>query len=108
MSHELEKSVERYLVNEVKVIGGKCIKLLPTFENGIPDRLVLYEGLAVFVELKRKDRIPDKLQLVYHKNLLKVGFQTRIIDDRQQVDQLISELVHENRKRSIPTPEGRG
>ena len=50
----LEHKLEVKLVDAVKQIGGLCLKL--TNYKGIPDRLVLCNGKAVFVEMKQKGK----------------------------------------------------
>jgi len=87
-----ESPIERYLVAQVKKIGGKAIKLLPTYENGMPDRQVLYEGRSVFVELKATGKKPRALQVAFSKELAKVGFEVVVIDSKQGVDALVSGL----------------
>jgi hypothetical protein len=87
-----EKAIEDYLKKRVREIGGKCIKMLPTFESGIPDRQILYRGRAVFVELKKEGKEARPLQVVYMQELNKHGFETRVIDTKEQVDELINAL----------------
>ena len=87
-----EKAIEDYLKKRVREIGGKCIKMLPTFESGIPDRQILYKGRAVFVELKKEGKEARPLQVVYMQELNKHGFETRVIDTKEQIDQLIKAL----------------
>lgn len=87
-----ESPIERYLVAQVKKIGGKAIKMLPTYENGMPDRQVLYEGRAVFVELKATGKKPRALQVAFSKELAKVGFEVIVIDSKQGVDALVADL----------------
>lgn len=91
-----EKAIEDYLKKRVREIGGKCIKMLPTFESGIPDRQVLYKGRVIFVELKKADKEPRKLQAVFMKELNKNGFETRVIDCKEEVDNLIHDLQNGN------------
>jgi VRR_NUC domain-containing protein len=53
VKNALEKDVEAFLVRQVRARGWVTWKLAPT-EVGIPDRIVLVPGGAVwFVELKR-------------------------------------------------------
>lgn len=88
----LEKNVEAYLVKQVKAIGGKAIKMLPTFEAGIPDRCVLHNGRTVFVELKKPGAEPRPLQVNFMAELNKMNHETRVIDSYAGVDELIKEL----------------
>lgn len=89
-----EKQIETYLRKRVQDIGGRCIKMVPTYENGIPDRQVLYKGRTIFVELKKQGKDPSKLQAVFIKELEKNGFETRVIDGKDQVDELINNLLN--------------
>lgn len=97
-----ESSIERYLVTQTKKIGGKSVKMVPTFENGIPDRQILYQGRTIFVELKKEGEKPAKLQVAFMQELNKHGFETRVIDSKELVDQLIRDLIDENGKRPLP------
>lgn len=85
----LENRVEKALVSAVKSIGGKCIKMIPTYEAGIPDRLVLYKGRTIFVELKKEGQNPRKLQMLYMKELNDIGFETQVIDSVDEVKKFI-------------------
>ena len=51
-----ERQIEHKLCAEVKKFGGKCIKFVPTFAVGFPDRIVLLpDGQVHFIELKNSD-----------------------------------------------------
>ena len=90
---ESEKLTEAKLVKFVKEHGGKAIKLLSDYDNGLPDRLLLFpEGIAVFVETKSEGEKPRKLQLIRHKELRALGFTVLVIDKAEQIDQL-KELI---------------
>ena len=88
-----EKQIEQYLVKSIKQIGGMCIKMVPTYENGIPDRQVLYQGKSVFVELKAPGKKAAQLQVEYMKELEKAGFRTIVIDSKAGVDDFIHSLI---------------
>lgn len=89
---ETEKQVEKRLCDKVKELGGWTIKLLPFLVAGLPDRLVLLEGRAFFVELKapKKRSRPD--QLLVHRKLLSFGFIVAVLDSRAAVDRYIETL----------------
>lgn len=55
--------------------GFFCLKMaIPGF-NGMPDRMVLGPGpLIVFIEFKRKGKVPSKLQEKIHDKLVTWGF----------------------------------
>lgn len=88
----LEHVLEKKLVDAVKQIGGLCLKL--TNYKGIPDRMVLYNGKAVFVEMKQKGK-PLRMEQEMWKRLLEgKGFEHYLIDDAEGINALISFLTH--------------
>lgn len=92
----LEKRVEKRLVDGVKKLGGRCIKLVSQGNNGLPDRLVLLPGgRMVFVELKRpKGGRLSPVQVVQQKKLRSLGFEVRILSNIATVDSFIVEARH--------------
>lgn len=103
-----EREIEKYLREKIKEIGGRAIKMVPAFESGIPDRQILYQGRTVFVELKKAGKNPSAIQAVFMRELEKMGFETRVIDSKEKVNQLISFLTNENTEPTIQTPDARG
>lgn len=89
-----EKLLEKKLDRIVKELGGWTLKLLPTFVSGLPDRLVLYKGRALFVELKTTDKRARPDQLRIHKKLERLGFEVYVIDTSEGVDKFINRLIH--------------
>jgi hypothetical protein len=87
-----ESNIERLLVKEVKALGGKAVKMIPTYEAGIPDRLVLFKGNAIFVELKREGLKPKTLQLRYMEELNRMGFHTEVIDSVEKIKEFLNYL----------------
>jgi len=83
-----ESVIEKYLCAEIKRIGGIAVKL--TQPVGIPDRLVLINADAVFVELKTSRGRLSLLQLFWQKKLKKMGFQHYVIRSKAGVDAFIS------------------
>jgi hypothetical protein len=81
-----ESKIEKYLVDQVKALGGKAIKMIPTYENGIPDRLVLLYGKSYFIELKKEGENPDPLQVAYMNELERMGFRCFVIDNKPDID----------------------
>ncbi len=86
----LEKTIERYLVNNVKQMGGIAIKLNPIGFAGLPDRMVLLpNGIIFFVETKAPGKKPRPLQLSVHIKLIKLGFKVYVIDSKFQVKKVL-------------------
>lgn len=88
-----EKSVEQRLQEEVKKIGGKAYKLSAAVDAGMPDRLVCTPGgKAIFVETKRpKGGRLSHIQRYRHKELQLMGFDVRVINTGEAVEEFIAE-----------------
>ena len=89
---ESEKVLERNLNKEVKALGGGSIKLLSNFIRGLPDRLVLLNGRAYFVELKSEGKKPSPIQRAVHKKLEALGFPVSVIDTTEKLNNFINEI----------------
>ncbi len=87
-----ESTIESALRKGVEALGGKCLKMVPTYNNGIPDRLVLLDGVATFVELKKAGEKPRKLQIHFAKELQAVGFRTVTLDSIEGVAAFLEEI----------------
>jgi len=84
-----EKTIEQYLVQEVKKRNGLCIKLLGIV--GIPDRMVLLPvRIIVFIETKTAKGKLSPLQKWWEKSLKALGFDHLVIRSKQEVDHLLS------------------
>lgn len=92
MQIESEKLIEKKLTNEVKALGGWCLKLLSTHITGLPDRLCLFSGGRIlFVELKTTNKKPRKIQLFIHNKLRALGFRVEVVDTSEQIESIIRE-----------------
>ncbi len=88
----LEKNIEKIFKNKVEKIGGKAFKFSSPNNNGVPDRIVLYRGKCYFVELKRPNVKPRRLQKIVHEEFQKLGFKVYVIDSVEKVGDFISEI----------------
>lgn len=89
-----ENTIETYLRDRVKAIGGKAYKFVSPGNDGVPDRLVcLPGGRAVFVELKAPGKKPTRLQILQQNRLSFLGFDVWVIDCREWVEKFITEMV---------------
>jgi len=88
----LERDIEAYLRKRVDALGGRAYKFVSPGNAGVPDRLVLLPGgRVVFVELKAPGRRPTPLQMVQQERIRALGFDVRVIDSCEAVDELIRE-----------------
>lgn len=82
-----ESTIEAYLRDRVKELGGKAYKFVSPGNTGVPDRLVcLPGGRVVFVELKTPGKKPTALQLSQQRKLAELGFLTLNLDSKQKID----------------------
>lgn len=87
-----EKLLEANLRQAVKTRRGECIKFLPSLV-GLPDRIVLMpHGRLWFVELKTTGEKPKPLQRWWRDRLRALGFEWRLIDTKESLNQFIQEL----------------
>lgn len=89
----LEKTVEKYLCDEVKKNGGVTRKIRYIGRRGCPDRIVFLEGVY-FVETKRPSggiysvhQICE--QVLYKENKCKIY----LIHTKHEVDLFINEIL---------------
>lgn len=100
-----ESTIEKYLVTQVKAIGGEVRKVQWIGRNGAPDRVVMLPakraaptidcawcnplGLTVWVELKAPGKPAEPHQLREHKRMRDVGQTVVVIDSIEGVDELL-------------------
>ena len=88
-----EKAIEKYLVDQTKLLGLPCLEYSNPNMVGYTDRLiVLPEGGVVWVELKSKGRKPSKVQQVRMAELTAMDHDVHVIDSKAGVDNLIEDL----------------
>lgn len=73
MTRERESHVEAYLVENVKRLGGRAYKWVSPQMDGVPDRIVLYRGRVVFVEVKHESGALRPNQRRVHKQIASAG-----------------------------------
>lgn len=90
----LEKTVESYLVNEVKKLGGKAPKWVSPGNTGVPDRIVLLPGgRTYYVECKKpKGSTTSARQRLWRKYLIDLGHSIYETHTKEQVDAFIEEV----------------
>lgn len=87
-----EETVEKHLIDLCKANDIYIMKVVPTVINGIPDRLLLYKGFTIFVELKKPDERPRLKQWHEIKTLNKYS-NALYLDTIELVDELIETLI---------------
>lgn len=87
-----EQTVEQHLINLCKTNDIYIMKVVPTVNNGLPDRLLLYKGFTIFVELKQPGERPRVKQWNEIKKLNKYA-TAMYLDTIELVDELIETLI---------------
>ena len=82
----LEKTIETYLVKKIRDLGGIAYKFVSPARRSVPDRIVLLNGRAVFVEVKAPGKKATRLQLKEHEKIREQGFLVLVIDSKVGVD----------------------
>lgn len=92
-----EETVEKHLIDLCNANDIYIMKVVPTVTNGLPDRLLLYKGFAIFVELKQPGERPRVKQWHEIKTLNKYA-TAMYLDTIELVDELIKTLTSCNCK----------
>ena len=90
----MEKDVEQELVNRIKKIDGLTYKFVSPNVSGVPDRIVIYDGKVVFVELKKEGGRLSALQKLTLKKLRECKAQSTVIYTKKGVDDFIDDLTN--------------
>lgn len=81
-----ESTVENYLVNEVKRLGGMCEKFVSPGKVGPPDRLVTWhKGVMHLIELKAPAGALSPAQLRDHKRRRELGVRVFVLRTKNDV-----------------------
>ena len=92
-----EAVIEAYLVKRIHAIGGECEKFNSMARRSVPDRIVTMPGgRIVFVEMKRHGKQPTEMQARDHQRRREMGFDVRVIDSIESVNNFVAELKNAN------------
>jgi|SRR6185503_6946382 len=96
-----ERDIERYLVQQVKLLGGEVRKVRWIGRTGAPDRLVMLppaaerftygsdDGRTIWVELKAPGVLPEPHQMREHTRMRRMGQRVKVVDSFAAVDQVL-------------------
>ena len=87
-----EHHIEQALKTAVEADGGLCWKLVSPGTTGVPDRLCLKGGRAVFVEVKAPGCKPRPIQNRRIRQLRDHGFTVLVIDQVKQIEEVLDAL----------------
>ena len=87
-----EADIEKTLIQAVEEKGGKAFKFASPANAGVPDRVVLLDGKAYFIELKAPGQKPRPLQEYRRRQLEELGFEVYVIDSALGVEEFIDAI----------------
>lgn len=76
----LESAIQEKLIKKYEEEGYMVVKIILCNKNGFPDLMLLKDGKASFVEVKRPGQKPRPLQEYRIKELEKYGFRVSVED----------------------------
>ena len=76
---ELESKIQSRIIKRLEAQGYYVVKLILTNKPGIPDLLLLKDGKASFIEVKRPGEKPRVLQQYRMKELRSFGFECEVL-----------------------------
>lgn len=97
----IEADVERYLLDQCRLLGFLCLKFVCPGRDGVPDRIVVSQSATVFVEIKKPGERPRRNQREMHAKLRRFGASVHVLDSRGEVDRFIR--IMSRRALDLPT-----
>lgn len=89
----LERTVERYLVEAVKALGGTAYKFSSPGTSGVSDRIVVLPGNRVwFVELKSPTGRLTPLQEVFARDIKRLQGNYACLHSKEEVREWLISL----------------
>ena len=92
----LEKDVEARFHRKIKAIGGMTWKFSSMNRKGVSDRIVLYHGRVIFVEMKRTKGKMSPMQKVFETQVMDNNGEFACVYGNAGVDEFVKKLKHEN------------
>jgi len=92
-----ESTIEDYLVERVRVLGGEVRKVKWIGRNGAPDRLVMLPHRTVWIELKAEGLAAffphtphERQQHREHERMRAMGQRVVVVDSYQGIDEVLA------------------
>lgn len=87
-----ESKVEKEVCKYAKKYGWRCVKFTSPNLRGVPDRMFLRSGIAMFIEFKDEGEEPSKQQVKRMSELSAMGFQCFCIDSIIEGEKLFDRI----------------
>lgn len=100
-----ERDVERYLVRQIRKLGGKAYKFTSPGNVGVPDRVITLPdqtgfaaGQTYFVEVKRPGEKPRLIQKAVMSQMASYGANVAVVTSYGEVDMLCMQIFAKQKK----------
>lgn len=87
-----ESTIETKVCSYARSKGWLTYKFVSPSNRGVPDRIWLKSGKAVFVEFKATGKEPTKLQVKVMKRIQEQDFEVYVVDNVEQGIDLVDRL----------------
>lgn len=87
-----ERHIEHALTTAVTASGGLCWKFTSPGTTGVPDRICIYHGQVIFVEVKAPGKKPRPIQHHRIGQLAAHHIPTIIVDSPDRIQEVLDAL----------------
>lgn len=87
-----ESKLEQWFRDYCKSQEVLCLKFVAPGTPGVPDRICIFNGKTLFVELKAEGKKPSAMQEAIHKLFRKYGLTVHWCDNKEDLIQLITKF----------------
>jgi hypothetical protein len=87
-----EARIEGWLRDQVRKLGGLCLKFVSPGNVGVPDRIIILSGHVIFVELKTDTGRLSPKQVAMHRIMQSRGADVRVVYGMDEARQLVWDL----------------
>jgi hypothetical protein len=77
----LESTLQAQCIAHARYRGWWCAKFSSPMQRGVPDYIMIKDGVVLFVEFKKPGGVPTKLQMYKHEEMRVHGADVTVIDD---------------------------
>lgn len=88
-----ESAIEKKLLEGARRLGYKAYKFISPGNDGVPDRIIMGRGRAIFVELKTETGKLSPVQKVQIAMLLRLGQDVRVLYGPKDVEKFLTEVA---------------
>ena len=94
-----ESEIERWLVTQIRGMGGIADKFVSPGNPGVPDRIIVMpDGKVIFVELKTEIGRLSGIQKWQRERYQKMGVDYRVVKGMKAARELVKELKGDDAK----------